>query len=409
MNTYFQSNIIPVLFILLVSFTACQKMDSYNDPVSSDMTKPDVITNVKITNFNGGAYITYDLPQTENLLYVLAQYKINGKTTRETKSSFYSDTITVEGFAKSADYEVTLYAVSRANVKSDPVIVKVHPDTPPYLLIKPTIDFTADFGGINVTGKNPLKNPVGVIIIALDSSLNSLEVQDQYYTKLDTINYSVRGYNATPHKFGVYVTDQYGNVSDTIIKTVTPLYETLLDKSKFFAYKLPSDTEIGYGWDLPYFWDNKTDGSSNGWHTNPGATAPFIATFGIGKIAKLSRFILWERPNEYAYGHGNPEDFTIWGSSKDSPQDAIMPLNSAIGTVVGDWVNLGNYHFPDPPSGLLPGSTNAQDEAFVRAGVNFNFAISNPKVKFIRFAVRQSWSHGDFAHAMEISLYGDPN
>ncbi|RZJ59307.1 MAG: DUF4959 domain-containing protein, partial [Flavobacterium sp.] len=124
---------ILLLLLVCIALHSCKKEESYNEPASTDMTKPSVVSNVKVQNFSGGANITYSLPNSNNILYVLAQYKINGMTTRETKSSYYSDTIVVEGFAKKQAYDVTLYTVSRANVKSDPLVVKVNPDTPPYL------------------------------------------------------------------------------------------------------------------------------------------------------------------------------------------------------------------------------------------------------------------------------------
>jgi hypothetical protein len=397
---------LPVLLILLLS--SCKKNEGFNGPVSDDKTKPGVITDVKVKNLNGAAYITYKLPNSPNLLYVLAQYDINGKTVRQTKSSYYTDTVLVDGFAKTKDYTVTLWSVSRANVQSDPVTVTVHPDTPYYLLIKPTIKLAPDFGGVNVKAVNRGKSPVGLILIALDNSTQALEVQDQHYTNKDSINYSVRGYSATSRKFGAYVTDKYGNVSDTTILNITPIFETLLDKSKFSLYRLPTDSPTAYGWEVPYLWDNKTDGYSNGWHTAPGGPQPMQVTFSTGVSAQLSRFVMWERPNEFTYSHGNPKDFSIWGSNKPAPQDALLPQSATVGTVVGDWINLGNYHYPDPPSGLTPGFTNAADQAFVSAGVNFDIPPGAPTVRYFRVLVHDTWSGGDFAHIMEFSIYGNP-
>ncbi|HTD93419.1 MAG TPA: DUF4959 domain-containing protein, partial [Chitinophagaceae bacterium] len=277
-------------FLLLATCWSCKKDDGYNDIVSEDGTKPGVVTNIQVINFNGGAYITYDLPAGGNVLYVLADYKINDQKARQTKSSYYSDTIAVEGFAKAADYEVVLHAVSRASIMSDPVKVTVHPDTPPYLLVRPSVVLNADFGGVNVDVLNPLRKPIGVIFMAFDPAEGRLMIQDQHYADFDTINYSVRGYASVSRQFAVYITDQYGNVSDTLVQTVTPLFETQFDKSKFFTYHLNSDSPIGYGWELPYLWDGKTDGNSSGWHTNPGGIQPMVATFGLGITAKLSRF-----------------------------------------------------------------------------------------------------------------------
>lgn len=398
--------------LIMIGIASCKKNDGERVPISTDKTKPGVITNIKVANYNGGAFITYDLPNSDNILYVLAKYQIRKGVSRETKSSYYTDTVNVEGFAKEADYDVTLYTVSRANVSSDPVKVTVHPQIPPYLSIEGSSSIAADFGGVNVKALNPLKKEIGLIVVAYDKSTNAMEVRDQHYTKSDTIDYSVRGYGTDLRNFGVYVTDRFGNISDTLKKAISPLFETLLDKGKFSPYNLSSDTEIGYGWVLTNLWDGKTDGSSSGWHTNPGHTAPFVCTFNVGASYKLSRFTLWERPddgsNKYAFGHGNPKIFSLWGSNVSSPKDAQLPVSAAVGTVVGDWTNLGNFRYPNPPSGLPPVAHNSADNAFVLAGVNFNFSLAAPPVHFIRFAVGESWSGGNFAHAMEISLYGQP-
>lgn len=395
------------LGLLMISILSCKKGEGYNSPVSDDTAKPEVVTNVKVDNFNGGSYITYDLPNSDNILYVLAKYKINETVTRETKASYYKDTVTVNGFANEQDYDVTLYTVTRANVMSDPVTVKVHPQTPVFRLVKPTLSLSADFGGVNVKAANPLKKEIGVIIVALDPSTKTMEVQDQFFTKAATIDYSIRGYQNVARDFGVYITDQWGNISDTLKVNVTPLFEELLDKSKFSTFRLGSDTPIGFNWQLPNLWNGKSDG--DGWHTEFGNRAPFVATFSIGRTYKLSRFVLFERyGDEYRYRLGNPKDFSIWGSNVASPRDSQLPVLAAEGAVVGDWINLGNYHFPDPPSGLPPGSTNSADDAFVKAGVNFNISFNAPSVRYVRVAVANTWSGGDAAHIMEISLYGKP-
>ncbi|MDN5285829.1 MAG: hypothetical protein JWR38_2103 [Mucilaginibacter sp.] len=397
--------------MIMISIISCKRNDGYNQPVSTDKTKPGVVTNIKVDNYNGGSYITYNLPNSNNTLYVLAKYQIKDNVARETKASYYSDTVNLEGFATSKDYNVTLYTVSRANVMSDPVTVTVHPKTPIFTLVRQTAVLQTDFGGVNVTALNPLKKEIGVIITAFDKSTNAMEIQDQYYTQQDTINYSLRGFNTDSRQFGVYITDKFGNISDTLKKTLSPLFEQLLDKSKFSVYQLPTDSPIGYGWVLPNLWDGKTDGGSAGWHTDPGAPAPFVCTFNVGRTYRLSRFVMWERPDtdqKYAFNHGNPKTFSLWGTNVPSPKDAQLPLSAPVGTVVGDWINLANYRYPNPPSGLPVGSTNAADNAFVLAGVNFNVPLNAPVVHFLRLSVSQTWSLGNFAHVMELSLYGQP-
>jgi hypothetical protein len=290
----------------------------------------------------------------------------------------------------------------------------VHPKTPPYLSIKASTTLDADFGGVNVKAFNPLGKEIGIIITAYNKSTNTMEIEDQHYTKADTIDYSLRGYSTTARDFGVYVTDKFGNISDTLKKNISPLFEMLLDKGKFSEYRLPTDTKLytGQDWSVPHLWDGHTDGSSSfGWHTEPGELPPFVCTFNVGLSYKLSRFTIWERPDTdhpYAFQQGNPKVFTLWGSNVASPKDIKLPVSSAVGTVLGDWVNLGNYTYPNPPSGLPPLAHNAADNAFVLAGVDFKVPLTAPPIHFIRFAVAQTWSGGSFTHFMEISLYGTP-
>jgi hypothetical protein len=393
--------LVPVLLVMLI--VSCKKNESGIEVVSNDTTKPGVVTNVKVENLNGAARLTYTLPNSKNLLYVLASYNINDKITRETKASYYTDTIMVDGFARAKEYEVTLYAVSRANIKSDPIVVKVSPKTPNYLLINDNLDITPDFGGANFFGFNPNKVPVAIHVLSFNDKKNKYDEQDPQYLSTDTVNLSVRGFDATPKKFGVFTTDRFGNVSDTVFKTLTPLFETLLDKSKFYTYHLASDSPIGFGWVFKNLFDGNT--GEPGWHTDPAPTNQ--GTLGLGMNAKLSRFVLWERLSGI-FGYQNIRQMTLWGSSSDAPQDSTLPLSSAPGTVSGDWVNLGNFTYPNPPSGLPPNQANASDQAFVAAGVNFKIDISAPATKFIRLQCTQTWGGLNYVNALEISFYGNP-
>jgi len=396
--------------VLALSFTcllSCTKNDIYKIPGSDDKTKPGVVTNIRVKNFKGGAILTYTLPDAQNLLYVVANYNINGKVARQTKSSYFLDTIRVEGFQSSKDYTVTLHAVTRANVQSDAVTVTVHPDTPYYQSIKKSLTIAADFGGVNVQALNTDKRAIGVNVISVDPADNKFAIKDQHYTSADTINYAVRGFSSTATKFGVFVTDQFGNISDTTIVTLTPLYEELLDKKKFFNYPTPSDAYIGYGGILPFLWDGFTKeiGGAAPWQTTIGPIQKRVqGTFGVGRTYKLSHFVMWPR----GYGYANPKNFTIWGTNKDNPADAETPGGLKAGTVAGDWVVLGSYRFPDPPSGLPQGQTNAADQAFVEAGVSFDVPFTSPAVKYLRVVVKDTWFGLDYTYIEEMSFYGIP-
>ncbi|MGH2622564.1 MAG: DUF4959 domain-containing protein, partial [Sphingobacterium sp.] len=358
---------------------ACSKSESPVEVISKDTAKPDKVSGVSVENLYGAARITYTLPKSTNILYVQAKYLIREDHYRESKTSFYTDTILVDGFAQAGEYEVELRTVSRANITSDPVIVKVEPLTPNYIRVNEGLEISPDFGGANFLGRNPDASPIAIHVLAYDVQTNKFKENDPEYINGEVVDVSIRGFQSEENEFGVYTTDRFGNASPVRYTKLTPLFERELDKRNFFVYNLPSDAPIGYGWDLKYLFD----GSLNdpGWHTN-GAPST-VATFGIGPSAKISRFVLWNRlPNMYS--DQNPKSMTIWGSNEDSPSDAVLPRTYQPGDVVGDWVNMGNFNYPDPPSGLPGSQANASDNDFEALGVNFRMPSAAPAVKYIR-------------------------
>jgi hypothetical protein len=421
-STSFNKGIAYIICVMALAVSSsCKKTDGYNGIVSQDPSKPDPVSNIKVSNYNGGAYITYDLPDSKNILYVLATYKINDSTTQQTKSSYYSDSIKVEGFAQSKDYEVVLKTVTRANVQSDSVIVKVHPDTPPYLLTYKTLALQPDFGGVNIKATNATGSNVGIVTLLPSVLTNREEIIDQNYTNLNSIDYSLRGYDTIAKKFGVYVTDKWGNKSDTLSVTIHPIYETLMNKSLFSAYVLPTDVPNYQNglFNLSNLWDNNY-GEFTYNTQQPILTTdakPFIwpawATFDMGQTAKLSRYVVWDRvggSNEFVWTSGAPETWVMWGRA-DTPQDELMPADTSslppVGSMTaGGWINLGIYHAPPrPPHNPL---TNA-DIALWEAGLEFSFSIDLPKVRYIRFECFNTMGGtNNYYNMNEMSIYGNP-
>jgi hypothetical protein len=404
---------------------SCKKTDGYNTVLSTDKTKPGPVTNVKVSNFNGGAYITYDLPTSSNILYVQAEYLINDKLKRQTKSSYYSDSVTVSGFAKSQDYKVVLRVMSRADVASDSVVVTVHPNTPPYLLAYAALKLQNDFGGVNIQTVNASAANIGVITIFPDARTGKQEIVDQHYTNADSIAYSLRGYDTLPKPFGFYVTDQWGNSSDTLFQTIHPIYETLMNKSLFSQYTLPTDVpkyQNNDYFNLPNLWNNNTSDFYNTMqpilpNSNKSFIWPAWVTFDMGQTAKLSRYILWGRGgdnNELLWTFGSPQTWVLWGRA-DVPKDEIMPTDSLnlppVGSVTPNgWVNLGVFHSPAKPSGLPNPQYTSADLSFWKAGFNFNFSLDLPPIRYIRFECFQTMGGtNNFFDFNEISIYGNNN
>lgn len=405
-----------LLIAVAVFPLSCKRLDGYNEIVSTDMTKPGPVTNVKVQNFNGGAYITYTLPNSPNILYVQAEYKINDQTSRQAKSSYYSDSITVSGFAKSQDYEVILHTVSRAQVVSDPVTVTVHPETPPYLLTRPTVHMQPDFGGVNITCINETKANLGIITVSPDAT-NKYQIIAQNYTDQDTISFSLRGYDTIPHQFGVYVTDQWGNISDTLFSNIKPVFEAQMDKSLFQTYRLGTDAETGFGWEVQYLW-NGTSGSP-GYHTEQPIQPlvwPAVITFDMGKASRLSRYTIWNRgidgSGNWLWQAGAPQKWVLWGR-EDQPVDETMPDENNLPPVGGrtpnGWINLGVFDAPPKPSKLPNPQYTAADLAAWNAGFSFNFSLDLPKVRYMRFECLSNMAQtNNFFNVTELTFWGDP-
>lgn len=375
---------------------SCFKDDAFNEPTDKDGTRPAPVTNVQVTNHNGGATITYTLPNSSNLLYVRAKYKTNDALTRQTQVSYYSNKVEVSGFAEKKEYEVVLTTVSRAEVESEPVIVKVNPETPVHRLVMPTVRIAPDFGGVFIGCVNSIREKIGVIVITKDKNGEFKPIENQYTTN-EQIGFSVRGYENEPREFGVYIVDRWGNSSDTLFETITPLFEELIDKNKFADMSSPGDEPSDYGWFIHYLWDGNNDPNSTGFHTTTIGALPKHITFDMGASYNLSRFKTWQRGGGwYDFSHGNPKRWRVWGTNERPAAD---------GSFAG-WTMLGEYEAPAKPSGRPPYDNTAEDQAFGRNGFEFNIPAGSPKVRYIRFQVLETWSNTNFWHMVEISFWG---
>lgn len=389
-----------ILILGVMAFWSCSKTDmNTQGPIEKDGTKPGAVSNVKVQNTPGGAVITYSLPADEDLQYVLAEYAINSTTTRQAKTSRFNDTIRVDGFVKAGEYDVRLYAVDRSENRSDELIVKVKPSTPPYRQIASSLTLNNDFGGVNVTFENPNEDKIALVILSKNTN-GELEPIETFYTQTKQGSFSARGYDPQKRLFGVYIKDRFNNTSDTLLKEMSPFLEKKLDKSKFRQYILPNDQPSAYDWEMRYMWDDKT--GEPGFHTLQGAApSPHRFTFDLGAVAKLSRFKILQRiDGGWQYQHGNPQIFNLYGS-------AVIPNSS--GSWDG-WIKLGSF-LSKKPSGLPLGQTTNEDIVYAKGsdglGEEFLIPIAAPAIRYIRFEQIKNWGNTDFFHALEITFWGN--
>lgn len=378
---------------------ACTSQIEFREPIGNEGEKPDVVSNIRVVNQEGKAQIIYDLPNSTNLMYVKAIYSINTGQQIEVKSSIYKDTIVVAGFADTEEHEVKLYSVSRNEVLSDPVTVKVKPLEAPFIKVFKSLEVTNAFGGYNLTAKNPSRDNISIIVMK-KNVFNEYERDNQksVYTKTDSIVSKVRGLDTLEQEFAIYVKDNWGNNSDTIIKRVKPIFEEQMDPTKFRGFVLPGDApQVTNGARLEYAWDGLLGWPNTSFtHQINGGDQPHMITFDMGVTAKISRF--WIRPfpeGTRFYYLSTMKRFEIYGSNNPN-------LNGALDD---SWILLGSYEVVKP-SGLPYGTDNSEDQATAGAGFNWEVDLQAPKVRYIRIRCLENFAGGTAQSINEIKVYG---
>lgn len=392
-------NIFVILLFASSFFVSCKNGVLDHEPLFGDKTKPSPVTNVKVTNVAGGAIITYDVHADPSILYVQADYSVNEKTNRQAKSSYYSDTITVGGFAKAGTYKVVLHSISRSEIKSDPVEVTVNPLTPNYINVAASLKLLPDFGGVNVSYLNPSESELGIVVII--DSLNSFEYLDTKYLKDPEGNFSVRGLPTKERTFGAYVRDRWGNVSDTVYSKIAPLREVELDRSKMSGIYLPGDMLACCGSSPNVALTNTgaEDWSYFGENITPETVFPARVTYDLGKTVKMSRFKMWFRVNGIAeYINGTPKTFKIYGSNNPNPN----------GSLDATWTQLGGLYELKKPSGLPYGKRNAEDDAAKQEGFEFIFPLPAQPIRYWRFVLISNYAQGNIMEIAAFKFWGDP-
>ena len=387
---------------VIAMLSSCGK-EIKNSPLCDDSTAPSVVTNVKVENRAGYSKITYSVPGDKNLLYIQAEYvPTNGKTA-ETKASYYEDSLVVTGYADTLEHDVKLYSVTRCGTKSEPVVVKIKPGESPIFKVYKSMVVENFFGGFRVTASNPTQDNIGIVVLSLNK-FKEYEV-DNYktvYTAEKSILAKIRGMDTVTQRLGFYVQDRWGNKTDTLFQNITPIYEALLDKSKFKPYVLPGDApQVTNGARLEYAWDNRT-----GWpyvsftDQTSGGTGPHMITFDMGVTAKLS--YIWIRP----FPELNPQQFYFLTTLKKFELYGSTGPSSG-GALDATWELLGTYEVIKP-SGTGYGKDTDLDRTVAAKGFDFEIRLNAPKVRYLRVRCLENWSGGTAQNINEISVYGDP-
>lgn len=389
-----------VVAIMLLFILACEE-DSHT-PINKTDGIPSPVTNVIVESLPGAGKISYQLPNDENLLCVKATYEAQEGVIREVKASYYTNSLIVEGFGDTLEYNVSLYTVGRNNEESVPVTVALKPKLPPvygvYESIKESVHET--FGGIKFSVENPEEADVRIYVNTLDSAGDWVNAET-FYTSTAAIEMSVRGFDSIARPFQIYVKDRWDNSSEIFEETFNPWFEEKLDKLKFEQIDLPTDQNTPHmdGRGMFRIWDESY--SNQDFVTTVGYGIPQWFTFDLGVKAILSRIVVYNRSSgsTYIYNSGAVKKWEIFGSMAPNPD--------------GSWDESWTPLRDEPcvsfkPSGLPVGEYTNEDIQRQIDGEEFEFDAVNSPVRYLRWKTDEVWGGASIGHIniVEITLYG---
>ncbi|WNH10724.1 DUF4959 domain-containing protein [Thalassobellus suaedae] len=255
-----------LVFFFLISIIACQE-EGREDLIDKSGNNPGLINNIEITPTPGGGIVNYDIPDDENFLYAKAVYEAPVGVPREAKSSKYDNELILEGFGDTDTHNIKFYSVGRNTKESSAIEQSFNPLTPSIFEVAETIDINAVFGGFEILYDN--LSEANIIVEALIDTIGTATEYvpyDKLYTKLINGRWVIRGFEAVEINVAVKISDPFGNQTDLIKETVTPLFEIEIPKDAFADLKLPTDSRTLRSKNpMSDLWDDVINSNSNFW------------------------------------------------------------------------------------------------------------------------------------------------
>ncbi|SHF87962.1 protein of unknown function [Mariniphaga anaerophila] len=389
-----KNKLIYFLSALVLLVLSCE--EEVREPLVKSNSTPQPPFNIQVENLPGAAKISYNLPDSPDLLYVMAEFSDGSGHEKTVKSSVFKNYLLLEGFGRAGEYSITLYAVNRSENYSEPVDVKINPLQAPVHDVFASLKAHSTFGGVNMTFVNELENEYTVYTLVKDTVSGNWTEYDRLYTSMREQNYSVRGFLPIPTDFAFFFMDRWKNKSDTLFANLTPLYEVEFDKTLWADADLPDDSNEPRYKPLYQLW---TPGATTYFFMSQdmvGLTLPNWVTIDLGKKYVFGRMHvdLTNHHNNWIYTQGTPKQFEIWGANTKT-------------TNWDEWTMLGEFEIVKP-SGLPVGQLSAEDIEQAGAGHDFDFPFQSEAFRYIRFKTVTTFGGRPDVNFREITLWGQP-
>ncbi|MDR1224134.1 MAG: DUF4959 domain-containing protein [Tannerella sp.] len=385
---------ILIIMLSIALFGSCKEEPIGQQPV--DDIPPGKVTDVTVRSIAGGAVFHYSLPADEDLMCIKAVYSIDGQTEVESKASAFVDSLQIQGFGDTIQYQVRLIAVDKSRNESESHAETIKPLLPDVLAISETLDIVPDFGGLLATWNNPNRAEISVNV-ELEDHNREYVPKETFYSSTADGKGTVRGMDTIPVYFRTYIQDHWGNRSRLRYDTITPIFETEFDKSKFATITTPGDANMLGSHPLSNIWNGNPGGAPC---SSPagGTLWPQPFSFDLGVPGKISRLRLYQRGDgdAYIFYEGNLRNFEVWG---------CLNFNPAL-EGWGQWTKLMECESVKP-SGLPTGQNSVEDVDVAKNGEEFINDPTNPPVRYLRILVKRTWADGTNFQIGEVDIFGD--
>lgn len=396
-----KGNLIITLLSILCLMGCGQEEKIGLDP--TDNTAPSVPTNIGVENTNGGAIISFTAPKDEDLLCVVATYMVNG-IERTTKASPYVNKLKVEGFGKVGEFQVSLKSVDKSKNESQPVLVAVHPLTPPVELIFNTLKIVDSFGGVKMFWEN--ETEANIIVEAFKKEDDDWTSIENFYSSAEEGKATIRGFQPEPVTFKFRIRDRWDNYSEFLETNSLPMEEIQLDKSKFrTVVALPGDAPSHGSLTIEKIWDGNT--VSNCYHGSGNDIGRSI-TFDMGVVAKISRFKMWQRTESEAwiYSHNNLKHYVIYGCNEitEEMRNGGKEVDGVMYPTFEGWTEIVDAHCYKPSGD--DGKVSNEDKEYILNGDEQEVPIEAPPFRYVRIYMLENWTGGTTSQIGEMTFWG---
>ncbi len=394
-----------IIFLLALNAGSCKKNES------DDTTAPGKVSITAVIPTHGGAKIAYTLPNDDDVLFVKAKYTNSLGNEVFKVSSYYKDTIEIDGFNDMTERTVELFAVDYNNNESESVSTKVTPLISYIYLVQESVSIQADLGGVRVQWVNPSKKMVHVHLQYKGPGVDTVRIVSSSF---EHYGFNLTGMDSVEYEFSALVEDFAGNKTDNkFLAHATPMFEELIAKD---SWTLMANLSVdGNEWEgvTQNFWDGVVDthqdASDNSYFIiNRGSNGgslnyPLDIVIDLNKHAIVNRLVVWQR----AYAYSAEESQGVSAIPYYYQSENMKAFNIYVSNDALEWKLAGEFEIHDPKDD--EGNVPEADILEALNGHHFDLENVTEPFRYLKFGITSSFGSEENVYGSELSLFGLDN